>query len=179
MTMGFLSTTLEGADPDLPSPLIRVRTGDRRIQAALAKGAEQSAAFREVLDRVQSGDVIAYIELQPRLRGRLWGVLKWMGATTRVRYVRIDLNPFVTRHQLIATLAHELQHVAEIGDAPSVVNERTLSAFYRDVGRQTRADSEVWDTEAAQLTGEIVQKELDASASDRELEPARAARVIR
>jgi hypothetical protein len=140
----------------------RVRTHDPRLREALAQGAARSAAFREVLHRVETGDVIVYIEMQMSLRGRLAGQMRWVAATAQARYVRVAINPQLSGPQLVATLAHELQHVAEIASAPSVVNERTLSAFYRGVGKERRADSDAWDTEAAQLTGEVVRRELAA-----------------
>jgi hypothetical protein len=39
-------------------------------------------------------------------------------------------------------LGHELQHVVEIANEPSVVDERSLAAFYRRIGFKA-AESEV------------------------------------
>jgi hypothetical protein len=156
----------------------RVRSHDARVLDALVAGAAGSAAFREVLARVEAGDVIVYIEMQPRLRGKLAGVMTWVAATTQARYVRVALNPEFSGARLVAVLAHELEHVAEIGAAPSVVSERTLSAFYREVGSRRSGDTEAWDTEAARLTGEVVRKELAAGDIVADQEPVLVSRTF-
>ena len=163
------------AEPLAPTSTIfnqrRVRTQDSRIQRALAAGAARSAAFRDVLSRVEARDVIVYIEVEPQLRGRLAGRMRWVASTKEARYVRVSINPELSSVHFIATLAHELQHVAEVGEAPSVINEPTLTAFYRGVGSERRVDSGAWDTEAAQATGDVVRKEVAASYGTGDQEP--------
>jgi hypothetical protein len=148
-----------------PSPHVaRVRAADTRSASALAEGRLRSSSFRKVLQHIDQLDVIVYIEMQPLLRGRLGGRVSWVTATQDFRYVRISLNPELTKSQLVATLAHELQHVAEIGEAPGVVDTVTLSAHYRHIGVENRKRSEQWDTQAAQRTGEVVRRELAQTA---------------
>lgn len=142
----------------------RIRSEDPRVRQAVALGSARSASFRELLARVEARDVIAYVELDPQLRGRLSGRMRWVVSTNVARYVRVSLNPELTGFQLVATLAHELQHVIEVGDAPSVVDEPTLAALYREVGTERRSRSGAWDTIAAQLAGDAVRKELNDGA---------------
>ena len=143
----------------------RVRAADARIKAALAEGQQRSASFRRVLKRVEELDVIVYVEMQPLLRRRLAGTTTWVTATTNFRYVRVSLNPGLSKFHIVAALAHELQHVAEIGGAPSIVDTRTLSDYYREVGVDKRETSDEWETEAAKATGEMVRSELAEFAS--------------
>lgn len=138
----------------------RIRASDSRVIDAIAEGIVRSDTFRTLLQRIEAQDVIAYVEMQPQLRGRLSGVMNWVIATGRFRYVRVGLNPEHTGSQLIATLAHELQHVREVGTAPSIVDTESLTAFYREVGTQRRLRSAAWETEAARRTGELVRREL-------------------
>ncbi len=145
--------------------VVRVRAADARSASALAEGRLRSSFFRKVLRHIDQLDVIVYIEMQPQLRGRLGGRVSWVTATQDFRYLRISLNPELTKSQLVATLAHELQHVAEIGEAPAVVDTATLSAHYRHIGVENRERSEQWDTEAAKRTGEDVRRELAFTAS--------------
>jgi hypothetical protein len=144
--------------------VVRVRAADARSASVLAEGRLRSYSFRKVLQRIDQLDVIVYIEMQPQLRGRLGGRVTWVTATKDFRYVRVSLNPELTKSHLVATLAHELQHVAEIGEAPTVVDDATLSAHYRHIGVESRERSEEWDTEAAQRTGEVVRRELAQTA---------------
>ena len=131
----------------------RVRTSDRRVTAAIAEGAARSSSFLDVINDVEQHDVIVYVEMQPQLRGRLSGALTWVTRTKAFRYVRVALNPDLTGSLLVAALAHELQHVAEVGRAASVVDTASLSRFYRTIGVNTRLNSDEWDTEAAQAHG--------------------------
>ena len=176
LTLAIISATVPAfavADPVTPPDAVRVdpsrqrrvRTQDPRIRQALTDGAARSAAFRDVLGRVESRDVIVYVEMQLDLRGRLAGTMRWVAATREARYVRVALNPELSGNMLIATLGHELEHVAEVGETPSVVDEPTLASLYRDVGTEVRVGSGAWDTEAAQLTGEAVRRELAANST--------------
>jgi hypothetical protein len=152
-------------DPSPTDIQRRVRAVDARVREAIVLGMARSAAFREVMQRVEARDVIVYIQLDPEVRGRLAGRMRWVAATNGARYVRVSVNPELTGHFFVATLAHELEHVAEVGDAPSIVDEASLQTFYRGVGSERHARSGAWDTVAAQLTGDIVRKEL-ATAGD-------------
>jgi hypothetical protein len=146
----------------------RIRAADARIRAALAEGQQRSASFRRVLQRVEELDVIVYVEMQPLLRRRLAGTTTWVTATELFRYVRVSLNPGLSKFNIVAALAHELQHVAEIGAAASIVDSRTLTNYYREVGLDKIATSDEWETEAAKLTGEKVRNELAEFASLRD-----------
>jgi hypothetical protein len=143
----------------------RVRTADGRIKAALAEGQQRSASFRRVLQRVEELDVIVYVEMQPLLRRRLAGTTTWVTATENFRYVRVSLNPALSKFHIVAALAHELQHVAEIGGAASIVDTRSLTDYYREAGIEKQTPSDEWETEAAKVTGQMVRQELAASAS--------------
>ena len=145
----------------------RVRAADSRIKAALAEGQRRSASFRRVLQRVEELDVIVYAEMQPLLRNRLAGTTTWVTATKDFRYVRVSLNPALSSWQTVASLAHELHHVAEIGGAPSIVDTRSLTSYYQEFGIEKSVPSDQWETEAAKITGETVRRELAVSASAR------------
>ena len=153
----------------------RVRTSDRRVTAAIAEGAARSSSFLDVINDVERHDVIVYVEMQPQLRGRLSGALTWVTRTNAFRYVRVALNPDLTGSLLVAALAHELQHVAEVGRAPSVVDTMSLSSFYRTVGVNTRLNADEWDTEAARRMGEAVRRELAAATTLPAAEPIQPA----
>lgn len=146
-----------------PKPIPRLRAADNRIAAALKEGLDRSASFRAIVDRVNQLDVIVYAETQPLLRGRLSGTMTWVTKTKEYRYLRVSLNPDLNSAQTVASLAHELQHVIEVGEAKSIVDTKTMSDYYRVAGLEKYAHSEEWDTEAAQRTGEIVRREVAAS----------------
>jgi hypothetical protein len=148
-------------------PVPRVRAADNRVAAAMKEGLARSASFRAIIDHINTLDVIVYAETQPLLRGRLSGTMTWVTATKEFRYVRVSLNPDLNIAQMTASLAHELQHVVEVGEAKSIVDTKTLSDYYRVAGVERYVRADEWDTEAAQRTGDIVRRELaDAYNND-------------
>jgi hypothetical protein len=162
----FASPSLAAEEPGtgkVPVRIPRVRPADKRVATALSEGLERSASFRALVDRLNQLDVIVYVEMQPLLRQRLSGAMTWVTATTTFRYVRVSLNPDLNGFMSIAALAHELQHVVEVGEAASIVDNRSLSDYYRIAGLDKRVSSDRWETEAAQRTGEIVRRELAVS----------------
>jgi hypothetical protein len=162
----FASPLLAAEEPGtgkLPTHVPRVRPADKRVAAALREGLERSASFRALVDRLNQLDVIVYVEMQPLLRQRFSGAMTWVTATNTFRYVRVSLNPDLNGLMSTAALGHELQHVIEVGEAPSIVDTQSLSDYYRVAGLDKRVTSDQWETEAAQRTGEIVRRELAAS----------------
>lgn len=164
LTGALPSLAIAADPPTLPRPgtdiMRRVRTHDARLKNALARGAERSPAFRALLQTIESNDVIVYIEMDPRIRGKLSGRMQWVVKTKEARYVRVSINPELSGAHLVSTLAHELQHVAEVGQARTIVDEATLAAFYRHVGTERRSHPGEWDTVAAQEKGDLVRREL-------------------
>jgi hypothetical protein len=138
----------------------RVRPYDSRAAKLLLEGMERSVTLRALADRLEQLDVIVYLEMQPALRKKLAGTLTWMAATPSNRYVRISLNPEITRDALIAALGHELQHAVEVAEAPWVVDPASLQAYYQKHGISTAQHINGWDSLAARVTGDDVRREL-------------------
>jgi hypothetical protein len=150
----------------LPNP--RVRPNDSRSAALLLQGIKRSETMRLVVERLETLDVIVYVEMQPALHRQLAGRMVWLSATQKFRYVRVSLNPELSSDTIVAVLGHELQHALEVARTPSIVDEPSLEAYYRKNGISMRSHASGWDTQAARDTGDLVRREL-ASA------PARAA----
>jgi hypothetical protein len=142
----------------------RVRAADARVAAAITEGRKRSESFRAIHDRVEALNVIVYVETQPQLRGRLAGCMTWVTATQEFRYVRVSISPDLPATLLISSIAHELQHVLEVGEELSIVDTDSLTKYYKgaSIVRHTRTDE--WDTIAAQRMGETVRRELAVSA---------------
>jgi hypothetical protein len=66
----------------------RLRPQSPRTARWLADGIARSATFRMLVARIEHGDVIVYLELQPALGHGLAACLTWMGSTPQARYVR-------------------------------------------------------------------------------------------
>ena len=55
------------------------------------------------------------------------------------RYLRAAISTDLSSDQIIASLAHELQHVVEVIEDSNVVDERSLVALYKRIGEPAAA----------------------------------------
>ena len=117
--------------------------------------------------------MFVYLSLSPLMKPALAGKLTWITNAGRFRYLRATINTEQSFDQMIATLAHELQHAVEVSDDDNVTDQRSLQELYKRIGRPTFAGvSSGWETAAARETGFQVRRELSAATAT-----ASAARV--
>jgi hypothetical protein len=139
----------------------RIRPQDSRTRQVLKEGSERSATFKALVDRIEASNVIVYVAVNPLLRSSLSGSLTWMTRAGEYRYVRASISPEMLFDQMIATVAHELQHAVEVIGDESVIDEKSLSALYKRIGHESQATvPSGWETVAAQETGWQVRREL-------------------
>ena len=142
-----------------------VRSTDPLIAEALADTIQQSAVVRELVDVIEDSNLIVYLA---------WGdcpkpaiaCLMMAGGSADVRYVRINFRlpeglgqaRAWHRSDLSVSIAHELQHAAEIALWPEVIDGATLQAAY--VRRGLDRGGRHLDTDAAIHAGEARHAEL-------------------
>lgn len=160
VTIAIGSTSdARAGEHDLPIP--HIRTSDPHLRALIDQATVTSATVRALIDRITASDVIVFVTREPDPSVRADGRLNFMAAAGGFRYVIVRLKP-MRRAAAIAMLAHELQHAAEIADAPSVVDEAALAREYERIGYRSHAahGREAFDTKAAVETGRRVVEEL-------------------
>jgi hypothetical protein len=138
----------------------RLRPQDDRLAMLLQEGLLRSASLRRLAERLEAGDVIVYLVVQPRLDSRLAGTVTWMGQAGGFRYLRASIAPHLPLETAITSIAHELAHATEILDSDAVTSERSLAAFYRRIGIRGKDNAHAWDTEGAMAAGVRVRREL-------------------
>jgi hypothetical protein len=144
-----------------PTGEVRLRPQDPRLEKVLKDGAARSTTFKALVDRIEASNVIVYIALNPIMKSNLSGMLTWMTQSGGYRYLRASISTELTPEQMIATVAHELQHAVEVIEDESVVDEKTLVALYRRIGHQNSNVAPArWETTAAQQAGFRVRREL-------------------
>ena len=159
--VGVLVATSTAIAGKGPTGEVRLRPQDSRLEAVLKEGAARSATFRALVDRIEASNVIVYVAVNPVMKSNLSGMLTWMTKAGDYRYVRASIRQDLTFDQMIATVAHELQHAVEVIEDETVVNEKTLVALYKRIGQQGSATEKAhWDTTAAQEAGFRVRREL-------------------
>lgn len=144
------------------SPPFHVRSEDPSLARLVRDGQTRSMLFRQIVARLDTSDVIAHVEcaaLPPEINGQVVFVF----AAGDVRYVRVQLDCRLAPPVLIAMLGHELQHVVEIASTPAVVDEESLRTLYQQCGLSVTPDGRRYDSEAAQIAGVEVLREVLAS----------------
>ena len=123
----------ESVAPDHTS---RLRAVDAKAAALLKAGRARSTTFSLLTAAIERSDLVVWISaghLQPA------GQVQFVAATPYSRYVRVAVRLPGLENALVSTLAHELQHVVEIADAPEVRDARSLLRFYDRIGWGGRA----------------------------------------
>jgi hypothetical protein len=154
----LVSPILASAAPVDGGP--RIRPQDSRTKLILQEGAARSTTFKALVDRVEASNVIVYVAINPMMKSSLSGSLSWMTQAGGYRYLRASISPDLMFDQMIATVAHELQHVVEVIGDEKVKSEKTLVALYERIGQRSQNVSPGWETVAAQETGWQVRREL-------------------
>lgn len=144
--------------PDVP----RVRATDARLAELLEAGIARSQTLRELVDTLRRSDVIVYITLQTPARSVVYGELHFLASGAGVRYLRIAVQQDLSRSQVTAMMAHELQHAAEVAAAPEVVDGESMAALYDSIGYRLGSSRETAD---ALLAADRVLHELTAFAA--------------
>ena len=149
--------------PDSPAAVLErasfhVRTTNPRTQAWIHAGAEGSATFRELLNRLSESDLIVYVETVDRLNGASAQTYFVMAAAS-VRYVRIEVVPLGNITEMIALIGHELQHAVEIAGAPAIRDRQSLARFYLRMAENSNAGAR-YDSAEARLMEDRVKREL-------------------
>lgn len=145
----------------------RIRPQDPRLTMLLRQGVERSATLRALVDRIEASNVFVYISLSPLMKSNMAGKLTWMTRAGEFRYLRATINTEQNSDQMIATLAHELQHAVEVMEEELVSDQRSLQELYKRIGRPSVSGlGSGWETEAAQQTGLRVRRELVAATAN-------------
>ena len=156
---GAIAWPASAASADPP----RVRSTDAAMLALFREGVERSATFRALIDAINHSTGIVYVEFGYCAFGHLNGcLLPFIAASHGDRYLRILVTPDKNRRshdQLLALVAHEMQHALEVLEHTEVVDLPTMEAMYRKIGVPLSGRSG-YETSAARAAGDAVLAEL-------------------
>src|SRR5262245_35430338 len=182
-TMGFAAMCLLAAAVDAQTRTVqisRVRYADPTIRQLLEEGARRSPTFGRLVDTIQASDGIVYIDIGSCGSVFVHGcLLHWIAVSGGVRFLRIRVD---VRGRscgaVIGSIAHELQHAAEVLADPSVTKASNIRSLFERIGVASKKGDGDFETLAARdagLRGE--QEYAEASSSNRRHETgARSAR---
>lgn len=138
-----------------------IRARDPQLIEALATGLRVSPTLRRLADTIAASDVIVYVVFERSPHAGIAAHVSFITAAGGRRYLHLAVDPSIAGTRVIGMLGHELQHAAEIAAAPSVVDDRTLAAFYSRIGF-AGADATLdrrFESEAAIESGDRVTRE--------------------
>ncbi|MBW8861943.1 MAG: hypothetical protein JF601_06165 [Acidobacteria bacterium] len=116
-----------------------------------------------MIDRLEASDLVVYVRLRQFTRSDLNGQVALLSSMPAgQRYLVIELACGRSDVLTIATLGHELFHALEIAAEPSIVDARSLAAFYTTAGEKTgdRLGQLTFETRGAEAAGVQVRREL-------------------
>ena len=142
-----------------------VRSTDPVLGEALADSIQHSAVVRTLIDTIEHSNLIVYLARGECPRPAI-ACLMVAGGNADVRYVRINFQlpeglgqaRAWRRSDLSISIAHELQHAAEIAQWPEVVDGASLQTAY--LRRGLDRGSRHLDTDAAIEAGDARRGEL-------------------
>jgi hypothetical protein len=148
----------------MTAPAARVRSTDATLLELLREGAERSATFHGLTDAIAHSTGIVYVEFGYCAFGHVNGcLLPFIASTHGDRYLRILVTPDKNRRshdQLLALIAHELQHALEVIAHAEVVDVATMEAMFSRIGTPLTDGITGYETAAARAAGDTVLSEL-------------------
>jgi hypothetical protein len=134
-----------------------VRPEHPDLRKMIEEGLDRSATFRTLVDQLNASSMVVYVRFG-RCTGAVAACTRFVTPQGTTRRLLIVLDRFGRAPwQLIALLAHELQHALEIAEAPNVVDLPSFHHFYATTGLRVSAG---YETDAAIRVARIVASEL-------------------
>jgi hypothetical protein len=115
----------------------RLRPQGSLLRHVVSTAFARSATFRALVDRIEHSDVIVHLTCEAFSRPSLRGRTALVSSSPSVRYLRIQVRCQEQTQPLVAIVAHELQHVAEIAATPRVIDDRSFATLFRAIGFAT------------------------------------------
>jgi hypothetical protein len=142
----------------------RVRSANPVLLNLLSEGAERSATFAALVDAIGQSDGIVYVEFGYCAFGHLNGcLLPFIATSEHTRYLRMLVTPDKTRQshdQLLALVAHEMQHAWEVLEHVAVSDLPAMQLLYRKIGTAIAGPRGGFETSAARAVGDAVLSEV-------------------
>jgi hypothetical protein len=155
MLMAMVTTGERVANAQTRSPGIRPE--DAAIGALIDRGMERSATFRDLNTGLDTADVVVYVKFSP-CAGGVPACLVWVSGGTDARRLLIKMDRFGrSPDELMALLAHELQHANEVASDSAITD---LASFQKSFAARGWKHAAGFETEEAARMAKRVAAEL-------------------
>jgi hypothetical protein len=136
---------------------MRMRPLSTISRSVVNEAVRRSPTIQRLLAELQRLDVLVFFDLNPAPVTDL-GTTSVMAAAGGFRMVRVLINANLDPRRRIEVLGHELQHVFEIAQERSVVDDASLRSLYSRIGYQVGLKS--FETDQARQVELQVRREL-------------------
>jgi hypothetical protein len=159
-----VSAVHPAAQTDAPDPLAAVKVSDPDLRRLIVETHERSATFRGLVEEIESSGWLVFVhEGRCPNRAAVGCLLHVVGTYEGAPYLRVVVS-HLARHpkEVMATVAHELQHVVETTQAGDVTDAESMRALFARIGTVSMRTEMVttYETEAARKVGDQVRREL-------------------
>ncbi|HEY6506461.1 MAG TPA: hypothetical protein VIY56_00525 [Vicinamibacterales bacterium] len=138
-----------------------LRVDDPVAARAIASGREKSATFRALLERLERADLIVYVDRALTQGDRTRGDTRFVVRAGGFRFLRVTLEVHAVTNSVVALIGHELRHLAEVADAPWIVDEASYGAHFKTVGYSSCVRAHpCYETNDAVLAGDRILREM-------------------
>jgi hypothetical protein len=136
----------------------RIRAISAEAAKLLAEGQCRSATIRALVARLESSDVIVFVQLSldPAI-GQ--GQTSLVGASSGTRYLQSQVSARLSPSRRIEILGHELWHATEIADMHNATDQQSLREAYLKAGWQL-GTGHAHETDAARNAERQVMREI-------------------
>jgi hypothetical protein len=161
MRGAFVWALIVFSSPSPAAAFDHVRSDQAVIRAWIAEGYSQSATFKALVDEVEGLPGIVYIDATVAVPRGLDGALLHRVVGSRdLPILRVQLRWNLSTAEGIATMAHELQHVAEVLRVGQALDSSRMSALFAAIDTAHDAGSSRFETEEARQVTTRVRDEL-------------------
>jgi len=138
-----------------------VRPLNQASAALMADAQQKSATVRELFNKLEASNVVAYVHVVPLATGTPESGLRFVGTSKMARFVLISISGDSTADRRIELLGRELQHAVEIAGMPWVTDDARFQYLMSVVGWQdTSGARRGYETAAANRTERQVRLEV-------------------
>ncbi len=145
------------------SDVTRVRALDEQAAALIAEAQQKSPTMRELFQKLDKADVVAYVQVVPAVPGGPKSALEFVGASHAVRFVLIQVAKCQAPCRRIELLGHELEHATEIAANAWVTNQTQFERLVSNLGWRDSATAVGYETAAASQVERQVRRDVRAA----------------
>ena len=164
--IALVEATSSSAESSEGDPFKSVKVSNALLRQLVSDGYDRSPTFRGLVSELDASGWLVFVQPGPcPAKAAIACLLHVVAKFDNAPYLRV-LVDHKHRHpnNVIATLAHELQHALEVVQAQDVKDGAAMRALFERIGtvRARSATRIAYETEAARRIGEVVVRELRA-----------------